>query len=1121
MSSEERDAGPRGADFMGRYEILEVLGRGGMGEVARAYDRELRRHVAIKRLVARRDHDGDARKQRLLREARAVAQLNHPNVVSIYDVGESDGVGFVVMELVEGGALHDRTRAGKSWTIADAVRWLVDAASGLARAHESGLVHRDIKPPNLLVSREGRIKVADFGIVKELEGRGDATIDSLAVPLTEDGHVVGTPRYMAPEQLRGEAVDGRTDQYAWAVVAYELFGGVHPYDSQLSPATPIQIAKGAFQPSPLVLRMPSLPSALEAVVLRALSAEPSARYDSMRDALEALEEAAKGHDLEALVVSRASAPRAGGTSPNTLANQPTMEASKTAPEVPRAPAGTTETMGDLLGPSPSDPTMDVVGAMRAPTVPEATRKGEPRRRGIVFGAAVVGTVMIALAAVSLRGGQGARPAGGSPSTTASADAAPPPGLSRAIATPCGADNDVDAVALVGDTLLVGGRFSAIGCPTGSGAILDLAKGEAKAGVSASRIDGVVTAAIADPARPGGFYLGGEFSHAGGRATGALVRLAPDGSVDADFDPHVDGKVEALAVAGTSLYVAGRFKNAGGAEREGLAALDTTTGRALPAFASFDGRGIDALAVAAGKLYAGGYFDELGDVKRKNLAALDASTGKILAWAPRVDGAVRRLVVGGGKLFVVGRRLSTGFRTVNGQARSAVAAFDTATGALTPFDPKADSAPDALVVKGDVVYVSGAFDHIGGAARDGLAALDAKTGRALPFTSKSKVRGMFVDALAITDDALYLGGSFQSVGKVTRLRGAALDLATGELTPFDPRFTGDIATLAISGSSLFAGGELAAAGAELRPHLVALDRSSGRPTSLDFGVDHDVRALIPRPAERELVVAGAFTSIGGKPRGAIAKLALGTSDVLDWDAKVAGGTIDVAAVGPDGTVYIAGRFETVGGEPREGLAALDGHTGAPLAFRAKIGGDRASVTAMALSGNTLYIAGDFVEVNGTKRKGLAALDGRTGAVLPFSADTSDGVAALLATPDALFVAGKFEKVDGMPRASLAWLDLGGKLNEVRVDTPVSGSCYALALAGSTLLGGCTTPQSGIVAFDLSTKAHTPLAVEVERGARLRAVVVDGQVVYAGGSLRRAGGLARDNLFAFDRITGRVY
>src|SRR5262245_16289816 len=211
---------PGSPSFAGRYRVDRPLGRGGMGGVDRPYDTVLGRYVALKRIA---QDPGTRRAERLMREARAASALNHPHVVSVYDVGEADGVPFVVMELVEGGSLRARMEKGRV-PLERALQWLRDVADALASAHRAGLVHRDVKPENLLLTADDRIKIGDFGASKELEQPFDAIAPTLTAPgqaLTREGHVVGTPRYMAPEQLCGDALDGRADQFAWGLVAYE------------------------------------------------------------------------------------------------------------------------------------------------------------------------------------------------------------------------------------------------------------------------------------------------------------------------------------------------------------------------------------------------------------------------------------------------------------------------------------------------------------------------------------------------------------------------------------------------------------------------------------------------------------------------------------------------------------------------------------------------------------------------------------------------------------------------------------------------------------------------------------------------------------------------------------
>jgi serine/threonine protein kinase len=203
-----------------RYMIEERIGRGGLGEVYRAFDTRLLRKVAIKVIRHDRTHDWAAAAARLLREARATAALVHPNCVALYDLGEIDDTLFLVMELVRG--LPLRSYVGDtSVPLELKLEWLAGVARGLGAAHEAGIVHRDVKPSNIMITHDGVPKVLDFGLAKP-------TVDDPEGFNTKVGQLMGTPRYMAPEQREGSDADARSDQYAYGVTAYELLAGVHP-----------------------------------------------------------------------------------------------------------------------------------------------------------------------------------------------------------------------------------------------------------------------------------------------------------------------------------------------------------------------------------------------------------------------------------------------------------------------------------------------------------------------------------------------------------------------------------------------------------------------------------------------------------------------------------------------------------------------------------------------------------------------------------------------------------------------------------------------------------------------------------------------------------------------------
>jgi hypothetical protein len=266
-------------ELFGRYRIDAAIGGGGMGQVYRAWDTHLARGVALKVL-----RDADRPSDELVREARSAAALHHPNAVAIHDVAVIDGMPVLVMELVDGASLRAWIRAGAP--IAARVRWLTDLARVLAAAHRQGIVHRDVKPDNAMVTTGGVLKVLDFGIAKVIGGAGASAPTLGGAWPTLDGHVKGTPAYMAPEQLDGEPVDGRADQYAWGVTAYELLSGFHPMNT-VAGASTTEMTR-AIHPTPLAVVAPAIGGALAAVVTRAMAKQPGARFASMDAVVEAL-----------------------------------------------------------------------------------------------------------------------------------------------------------------------------------------------------------------------------------------------------------------------------------------------------------------------------------------------------------------------------------------------------------------------------------------------------------------------------------------------------------------------------------------------------------------------------------------------------------------------------------------------------------------------------------------------------------------------------------------------------------------------------------------------------------------------------------------------------------------
>jgi tetratricopeptide (TPR) repeat protein len=279
-------------DRFGRYVIEAVLGEGGMGRVYRAKDDRLHRQVALKVLrldtsSADPNASGDA-SARMMREAQAAAALDHPNAVSVFDVGELDGTLYIAMELVDGRPL--RAFVGDesvSWT--QKLRWLVDVARALSVAHERGLVHRDVKPENVMVRDDGVVKVLDFGIAKRVKLEAQAGHDEAgSTTQTVRGVIVGTPRYLSPEQCRGEAIDARSDQFSWGVLAYELLTGALPWKEEDS-GVPLLLAIVTKEPRAIASIVPDIPAVVSATVMKAMAKTRAHRFTSLAAVVSTLE----------------------------------------------------------------------------------------------------------------------------------------------------------------------------------------------------------------------------------------------------------------------------------------------------------------------------------------------------------------------------------------------------------------------------------------------------------------------------------------------------------------------------------------------------------------------------------------------------------------------------------------------------------------------------------------------------------------------------------------------------------------------------------------------------------------------------------------------------------------
>src|SRR5262249_3160547 len=254
---------------IGKYEVVEILGKGGMGVVYKAMDNLIERLVAIKMMTGGFTENPDLLK-RFYREAKSTGMLQHPNIVIVYELGEHEGSPYLVMEFLEGEPLDKIIASRRDVSMVEKLGYIIQCCTGLAYAHQRGIVHRDIKPANLMVLKDGNCKIVDFGIARI----GDNS-------MTRTGQVVGTITYMSPEQINAQVVDGRTDIFSAGVMLYELLTGILPFEGKDTASTLLKIIHEP--PPPLSNYIQNYPPDLDEVIKKALSKDREERYATAED----------------------------------------------------------------------------------------------------------------------------------------------------------------------------------------------------------------------------------------------------------------------------------------------------------------------------------------------------------------------------------------------------------------------------------------------------------------------------------------------------------------------------------------------------------------------------------------------------------------------------------------------------------------------------------------------------------------------------------------------------------------------------------------------------------------------------------------------------------------------
>ncbi|HTO92511.1 MAG TPA: FlgD immunoglobulin-like domain containing protein [Candidatus Sulfotelmatobacter sp.] len=665
---------------------------------------------------------------------------------------------------------------------------------------------------------------------------------------------------------------------------------------------------------------------------------------------------------------------------------------------------------------------------------------------------------------------------------------------------------VYAIARMAGEVYIGGAFTQVGPPIGGFATIDGATGAIQ--TPYAEVDGIVNASIPDGS--GGRFIGGRFSHVQGQPHSCLAHLDPSGNVtswDAGVFDASDG-VRALAIDPfnpTVLYVGGAFTYIGLVSYSNLVAVDVNTAALLPWSAGTDGK-VNALWAYDGTIYAAGAFFSADGAQRHSLAAFDAFSS-LRSWNPDVNGQVYAIAGSVAPLtHAVTLWVGGDFSQIAGQQHYTLASIPASSSTPNTWNASTNGTVKAIALgyfRNNVVsvYVGGTFSQAGGHSLPRLAQLDAFSGT--PSTTFTPGPSDEVDALLLDGGTLYAGGRFDVIGLTAHGRIAALDAATGVATDWNPMLNAPVNCVDESGGTVWAGGSFSSAGGVNCSNLVALDATTGVATWTP-GVNGEVDALATDGST--MYVGGAFTFVGIQGRGFGAAFDSNHNDT-GWNPRADGTIHSVLPYG--GSVYVGGSFLTLDNNQHIHLGQVDPSSGAAGPEFPPVLGD---VLAMVVHSNRLYVGGQFGTVGSSPRGSGADFDLSTHALGTWDPRATNGVVpapiyAIAEDGNTLIIGGDFYQLGGGTRFNLGQVDdVAGSATAWAA--PVTGQFYALQGSGSRLYLGGT---SGLSALDIGTLDLVAWDPQVD--GYVHALAVASDRLYVGGSFYSAGGTAYSNLATY--------
>jgi len=686
------------------------------------------------------------------------------------------------------------------------------------------------------------------------------------------------------------------------------------------------------------------------------------------------------------------------------------------------------------------------------------------------------------------------------------------------------DGHIFEMVVGGDgTVYASGTFEHVGPPhTGKAVLVNNTTGLSLPFVNLER---QMNVAISDGA--GGWYIGGDFEFVDGTPQAYIAHVLADGSRDPAWTVTADSSVSTLVLSGSILYVSGNFTTLGGEPRNYLGAIDISTGLVTSWDPNLNAPA-RSMVVSGGLVYVGGGFTTVGVDVRNHLASIDEISGLATAFDPNVDQDVFTLVVDSGTVYFGGS-----FLTVGVDSRSYIAAVDATTGALLDWLPNTNYIVESMVIDGSTLYIGGWFttvDNFGVGvplSRNGLAAIDIPTGLPTAFdpvltctyfrcNTSPEVR-----SLVLSGGDLYVGGVFDSVYGATRFNAAAISTATSTVLPWvvDPSWS--VMAVGSDGTDVVIGGYFDLTGAVPRT-IAAFDGATGVATAFHPIITYTTgtpSAIYMAIDGATMYIAGDFIAVNGDPRSGLAAIDTVTGATLPWNPTQDGSVYSLDVSGS--SVFMAGTFHMVNGAWRDGFAALDGSSGALLGWDpvATFPGPQPVDAWLAVSGSTVYLAGDFIAIGGQARTGVAAVDTTTGAVDTWNPSIDGTVDSIDIFGSKLYVAGGFANIDASPRAHFAAFDLAtGVLDPWSPVVDAESRSKIVPHAGSTFLVRSFSNVNGVdisgdlAAVDSATGTITSPWVSGISSNAITAVTSNGYL-YVGGSFSRVTDRSHSGLTRF--------